>query len=244
MKPKGKDMNANAPKDDDAPVTGRDEPGVVVSRRHFTRAGLSGSVVLGSLASKPVLGASSTYHCTVSGQVSGNLSRAEINCATIGNGRQQWLDETSWLPIIKGTLSNPNSCAFGSGRSRGTNFNRYSPGGGVPALVNAFFARSGGGCTISTDSSSDPRRATMLEVLNTNPVVSPFDNEQFQLGRATVISLLNYNSVTNYPVTAHTIIAMFNATFNGGSYQVVVGSITVPWNRTRVIQYLSSLYPA
>jgi len=62
-----------------------------------------------------------------------------------------------------------------------------------------------------------------------------------------VTSLLNVADAAAqnelYPVTTHTIIAMFNATFGGGSYQVVVGSITVPWSRTRVIQYLSSLYP-
>ena len=43
-------------------------------RRRFTKGGLAAPVVLATLASKPVLGASFSYHCTVSGKLSGNTS--------------------------------------------------------------------------------------------------------------------------------------------------------------------------
>lgn len=77
----------------------------------------------------------------------------------------------------------------------------------------------------------------MLQVL-----ASTSTDEVFQLGRATVVSLLNfYSNMADYPVTAHTIVAMFNATRDGlGDY--VVNS-QVSWNRTQVVKYLTSLYP-
>ena len=79
----------------------------------------------------------------------------------------------------------------------------------------------------------------MLQVLTTTN-----GGDQFVLGRVVVTSLLNAASLgPRYPVTTHTIIAMFNATFGGGNYYPFGGSDAVTWNRTRVIEYLSSLYP-
>ncbi len=90
---------------------------------------------------------------------------------------------------------------------------------------------------------NNPNPATMLQVLATD-ITKP-DDRQFVLGRVVVASLLNTRMLgVEYPVTEHTIIAMFNATFGGGSYPVVVGSVTVSWSRERVIEYLSSLFEA
>lgn len=80
--------------------------------------------------------------------------------------------------------------------------------------------------------------ATMLQVLSTTDA-----NEKFRLGRAVVASLLNASRPglpgTDYPVTTQTIIAMFNATFDGGTYPV---NSTTSWDRALVIWYLESLY--
>ena len=203
------------------------------SRRRFARIGLSGSVVLGSLVSKPVLGAV-PYHCTVSGQVSGNLSRPGLAAACVlGQSPATWLIEANWAPLNKGTPPS-NDCEFNGSLVRGTNFNGYTPGVGVPALIAAFFnVSTGSACSVTLTTTTNP--ATMLQVL-----ASTNTGEQFDLGRVVVTSLLNAASLgIRYPVTTHTIIAMFNATFNGGVYPV---TSTHSWSRTRVIEYLQSLY--
>ena len=212
------------------------------SRRRFARIGLSGSVVLGSLVSKPVLGAV-PYHCTVSGQVSGNLSRPGLAAACVlGSSTLTWINAASWTPLVKGTPPS-DKCSFTGNvsssvpRVRGTNFNGYPTGSGVPALIAAFFNVEGTkqtpACSVTLTETTNP--ATMLQVL-----ASTNTGEQFVLGRVVVTSLLNAASLDiGYPVTTHTIIAMFNATFNGGVYPV---TSTHSWSRTRVIEYLQSLY--
>ncbi|HYP67191.1 MAG TPA: hypothetical protein VEP67_02945 [Thiobacillaceae bacterium] len=213
--------------------TTKETPQVDVNRRRLTRAGLAAPGVLGILASRQVLGAA-PYQCTISGQVSGNTSPggpATRETCVIGDSRSTWLLTLTWPVISRGTLPN-SGCQFNGSLVRGTNFNGYL------GLINAFYNSAGGGtCNVGTSSSSNP--ATMLQVLNTDPSVQT--GEQFQLGRATVVSLLNsYKYAPNYPVNAATIIEMFNATFNGGTYPA---SGTVNWSRTQVITYLTSLYP-
>jgi hypothetical protein len=213
--------------------TTKETPQVDVNRRRLTRAGLAAPGVLGILASRQVLGAA-PYQCTISGQLSGNTSPggpATRETCIIGLSRSDWLLATDWSPISRGTLPN-TGCQFSGSLVRGTNFNGYL------GLINAFYNSAGGGtCNVGTGSSSNP--ATMLQVLNTDPGVKT--SEQFVLGRATVVSLLNsHKFAPNYPVDAATIIAMFNDTFNGGTYPAIG---TVNWSRTQVITYLTSLYP-
>ena len=65
------------------------------------------------------------------------------------------------------------------------------------------------------------------------------------LGRATVASLLNARQFGgqfgNYPLTESQVIAMFNAVYLGGTYQV---NPTVQWTRDDVRNYFESLYGA
>jgi hypothetical protein len=226
--------------DEPPTAVGRGGAGVALSRRRFARAGLSGSVVLGSLASKPVLGAA-PYHCTVSGQVSGNISPRPDSGATcvIGSPRSFWLTSTNWpSPINRGTRANSNCTFNGQTFIRGTNFNGYS-NMGTPALASAFFNNAANGtCSVVlTTTANPPDPATMLQVLaNTNTT-----DRLFEFGRTIVVSLLNsYAYAPNYPVNDATIIAMFNSTYLGGSYQV---NSTVAWTRSQVMSYLQSLYP-
>jgi hypothetical protein len=214
---------------------------VHAARRRFTRAGLSASVVMGSLVSKPVLGAA-PYRCTVSGQVSGNMSpRPGDNdpCAS-GNSLAFWKDALTWPApsFLKGTLPN-GQCNWPSGQSlqRGTNFNGFSAGS--VKLVKSFFNKpENGSCSVQFDTSGTlTNKATMYQVLS-----STSTDAAFELGRATVVSLLNsVQFAPNYAVTTSTVIAMYNATVNGiGKYQV---NSTVQWDRGQVTSYLQSLYP-
>jgi len=215
----------------------------LAARRRFTRAGLSAPVVLGTLVSKPVLGAP-IYHCTVSGHVSGGSPHEGDNAScVVGQSRTQWLAATTWpSPLVKGGPPNA-SCNWPPGQGgKGTAFNGFGTALVTGGLAGTFYATSvtgpGASCTVSATVSTIA--ATMLQVLATDPVAQ--NTSLFQLGRATVVSLLNYyNTQANYPVTAHTIIAMFNATRLGGSYQV---NSSVSWSQSQVLAYLTSLYPA
>ena len=209
---------------------------VHASRRRFTRAGLSASVVLGSLASKPVLGAA-PYHCTVSGQTSGNMSPrpGDSDPCAVGNSLTFWKDGAWPTNFTKGTLPD-DSCEFPASASllRGTPFNGFTDSSAT--LINTFYNKVNdkNKCKVQREEpTSNP--STMLQVLHTTNT-----GDRFVLGRATVVSLLNsYQFMPNYAVTPTTVIAMFNATVNGGEYQV---NSTVKWNRAQVTAYLQSLY--
>ena len=66
-------------------------PEVDESRRRFAKAGLAGSGVILTLASQPVLGSYSSK-CTISGNLSGNLSRNANTkpCNDCGKGKDYW----------------------------------------------------------------------------------------------------------------------------------------------------------
>jgi hypothetical protein len=213
------------------------------SRRRLLRSALATPVVLSTLVSKPVLGAV-PYQCTMSGHVSGNLSRATdmTTCQTGSLSQGGWLLASSWLPspISKGTLPD-TSCSFASDliqnitRVRGTDFNGFT-GNGTVALTNAFFnVAANGSCSVTTTATLDP--ATMLQVLNTTD-----GSEAFQLGRTVVTSLLNFykRGASSYPVSEAEIIDMFNAAIAGRRYQV---NGSASWTPAEVIEYLQKLYP-
>jgi hypothetical protein len=212
-------MNAERDHSDvEGTVAGHGEERVQVSRRGFARAGLSSSVVLGSLVSKPVLG-QVAYRCTVSGQMSGNVSAPRdpnAICAK-GSGPSAWV-ANSWpstQPLVKGELPKSN-CKFDGGQNvQGTVFNGFMSQSDAPALMAKFFYTEDGLCPVTTTSSG--LAASMLQVL-ANPNGTAGEIEE--LGRVTVASLLNAYTVTNYPVTRKRISEMFNAVCNGGSYAV------------------------
>jgi hypothetical protein len=200
--------------------------GVLVSRRRLAKAGLASPVVLGSLMSKPVLGADPLYHCTPSGQQSGNLSRTTTASCKIGISPTAWAADSSWpSPVVKGTDPN-GGCNFPA-QGQGTLFDGFSAGGKT-LLATFGSASAGGACTVVTSGYSSP--ATMLQVLK-----SPFG-----LGRETVAALLNalrYQG-SGFPVTAGRVIEMFNAVRSGGTYLVN----SVPWNASQVQTYFASLH--
>jgi hypothetical protein len=216
------------------------EESVRASRRRFARAGLSSSVVLGSLVSKPVLG-QVAYRCTVSGQLSGNVSAPRDPNAVCATGRSltYWRDN-AWpgpvgVTLVKGTLPASSNCKFTGQATKGTPFNGFVSSSGAPALTATFFYTEAGLCPVTTSSSA--LTATLLQVLSN----TAGNEDIFDLGRVTVASLLNAYTVPNYPVTARRISEMFNAVCNGGTYPVagVNQSLTL----AGVVRYLKQWYP-
>jgi len=78
--------------------------------------------------------------------------------------------------------------------------------------------------------------ATLLQIV----AAEGNDNGLVSLGRAAVASLLNaYKFAPDYPLTPQQVVAMFNAVYMGGTYQV---NPTTSWDRGQVKAYFESLY--
>ena len=241
------------------------EPGhrvVDASRRRLVRSGLAAPVVLGSLVSKPVLGAD-LYICTLSGHASGNASAhltEGVDCS-VGNDLAFWLANAWPSGFDKGGLPDA-ACAFGDGSDgtagKGTVFN------GTGGLADAFYysavAASDGTQTAASPGKSPARvgkwRATVEStadatscLVNTSSgepasmhqvLASTDPDDLFRLGRATVVSLLNEALLgSSYPVSQARIVAMFNAVKDGGSYHVDGANLDL--TQAGVIGYLEKL---
>jgi hypothetical protein len=217
-------------------------------RRRFTRGGLVAPVVLGSLISKPVLGQTIPYVCTVSGQMSGNVSAPRdlnANCA-IGQSTAYWIGSDPYTVnnfwpgnLDRGNLkkNQPDQKADSGTLFSGTTSIATS------TTTTGLFAQTS---TSSTSSSSSfagtfmtgdgKDAATMLQVLM--KVTSNTTNGE--LGQIAMTSLLNaLAQPARYPVSASQVVAMFNAVQNGGTY-VVNGYDG--WNKDKVMTYLRKLY--
>lgn len=228
----------NSPFRDDAGQRKQEGAPVSVGRRRFAKG--VAPVVLGTLASKPVLGAE--YICTVSGHASGNASAHLTNDAVcdVGDGINFWRnDGWSDLPAPlnnKGTLptpittTTPKTCDFGTGQ--GTLFNGLVLDG--QTLSPTFFYSIPDNDCVVNQNSSRPA-ASLYQVL-----ARTGGGEIFQLGRVTVASLLNAAKYPNYPVSQGRIIKMFNAVKDGETYYVDGANLNL--TRSGVIEYLQKLY--
>ena len=106
----------NTPIEPNTPDT---RPQVNEQRRRLTKGGLAAPVVMGTLLSRPVLGAA-PHHCTISGQVSGNMSTHDqsILCSTLGRSPSQFASTpgslpSSGTPLFKSTFADVYAGASG-----------------------------------------------------------------------------------------------------------------------------------
>lgn len=79
-------------------------PPVDEKRRRLAKGGLAAPIVLGTLLSRPVLGAA-PYNCTISGQMSGNVSShgKPVSCTSLGVSPGYWKNHEAWpRPYIYG----------------------------------------------------------------------------------------------------------------------------------------------
>ena len=214
---------------------------VSASRRQFAKAGAAAPVVLGSLLSKQAL-ATQPYNCTVSGQLSGNMSTrpGKVDCKTLGRSPGYWKNADTWpAGALKGNTPT-STCSFSG--NKGTVFGGFSSGGQV--LMDAFrFKSESSSCVCyglrDSTFASCSSKATLLQVLDTPGGLN--DTMIYELGRATVATILNCLNVgPDYPITVAQAIKMFNAVAPlGGKYQV---NTTVSWDASQVVTYFKSLY--
>lgn len=255
------------PTDDPRPGAGAGAP-VSLGRRRFARG--AAPVVLGSLLSKPVLGAE--YICTVSGHASGNASAHQVTgvVCDVGNTPEEWRDATpaSWpsaiakgaLPVVTSSAAPPVVVEPDPGPGKGKK-PKPPKGSEAPTDVPSTTAST---CTFASPkgtafngyaglantfyySTSSCALGTAIETDNAASMYQVLDGsgwageaELLELGRAVVASLLNAIAYGNYPVSQARIVEMFNAVKGGGSYFVEGANLSL--TRAGVIQYLQKLY--
>lgn len=214
----------------------------MASRRGFAKAGAAAPVLLGSLLSKPALGAQA-YNCTISGQMSGNASPrpGSVTCNTLGLSPGYWKNNTAAWPTgtVAGNVPS-GTCNFGG--NKGTVFGGFTSGSAV--LTDAFrYKAESGSCNVydlrSGSFGACVYKATFLQVLYTPGGLN--DTMCYALGRALVATILNaLKKGPDYPITVAQAIQMFNAVAAvGGRYQV---NATVSWTDQQVLTYFQSLY--
>ncbi|MCU0811060.1 MAG: hypothetical protein MUE59_08495 [Thiobacillaceae bacterium] len=237
------------------------QPQVNEQRRRLTRGGLAAPIVLGTLLSRPVLGAA-PYNCTISGKLSGNTSSHgdPVECGQLGRSPGYWRqDQKDWPAgliygsgMIDGSFK-PIAIPTGDEDTEGT---LLTTAGFAKALevkeetltttVRTGFGRKKSTKTItetvykiaSYPNVSPDGNATLLQIV----AAGGNDNKLVSLARAAVASLLNARQFApDYPLTEDQVVAMFNAVYAGGKYQV---NATTAWDQDQVKAYFESLYNA
>ena len=209
----------NTPSEPNAQDT---RPQVDEQRRRLTKGGLVAPVVIGTLLSRPVLGAA-PYNCTISGQISGNVSaHGPDQSCILGDAPSTWAALSTWP----------------SPYTPGTQFNATTSYG---AFANAYRRKTEAGTTYLVNTSATGTQPATLKDVLTLPASSSNPPPNPELGKAAVASLLNaVKYAPDYPLTPGQVIEMFNATYNGGTYNV---NGTVLWNAATVLAYFKSLMP-
>ena len=241
------------------------QPQVNEQRRRLTRGGLAAPVVLGTLLSRPVLGAA-PYNCTISGQMSGNVSShgAPVACNTLGLSPGYWRQDqhfddwtfsnyfpgsgmisNNFKPIASPTLDGSKQDTEGTLFTAAGFVNVFKVVNTTPTTTTNNGNGNGNGngnneaqatYELRADSAASGN-ATLLQVV----AAEGNEGDLVSLGRAAVASLLNaHKFAPDYPLRADQVVAMFNAVAGaGGTYEF---NDTTFWNRAQVKAYFESLY--
>lgn len=239
-------------------------PQVDEKRRRLAKGGLAAPIVLGTLLSRPVLGAA-PYNCTISGQISGNVSShgTPVDCGTLGRSPGYWRQpQKDWPNFVYGSgmidgSFKPIAIPTLDGSKESTEGTLFTSAGFSNAFkciekTSSTTVTTGHGKNKKTttmtetvhqiisegdpDFSLAPGNATLLQVV----AYGGNDNKMASLGRAAVASLLNaYEFAPDYPLTPQAVVAMFNAVCTGGEYQI---NSTTSWDKDQVMAYFESLY--
>lgn len=233
----------NTPKD---PSTREDRPLVNEQRRRLTKGGLAAPVVIGTLLSRPVLGAA-PHNCTISGQLSGNVStHLQGVCSSLGLSPATYagMSPNSWPNATLDFLDNQNKPVLF----------KLAPKSQTTKFADAFHRK------ITTGQNTSYEDATVWDLLkgvpvnnnNGNPIpnavleVKPgFDAANgLALGKEAVAAYMNAvhgtNGYPNFPISGPQVVAMFNAVIvSGGKYD----PMGVNWGITDVTNYFMSLHP-
>lgn len=194
------------------------QPPIDESRRRLAKGGVAGSIILSSLVSKGALAV--PYRCTVSGQVSGNLSpvgRDSVSC-DVGLSPSEWATNVS-----NGTFNGTNGVLTTAQFNTifGSHFNVLSNQIVPPGTVGST-------------------AATMLQVL-TLPAGPGMTTAKLDFGRLAVATFLNRRATAGFPLTEQQVVDMFDDTADGVGIYNYSGALDVAMNRTDVANYWTYL---
>jgi len=201
------------------------------------KAGLAAPAVLGTLASRRVLGAD--YYCTTSGQTSGNTSThgEDVGCDIAGalppTGEPSWAITSTW-PIDK-------SNAFNGLTINGTVFPDVFYKKEYDTSVRAECQ----GWRLVSSSATGKVAATLFEILTLRPSCDePPSEDLLELGRAVIATILNASQLEpTFPINQQTAMSMFNDVYLGGSYEDEDWqNKNASWNAADVLCYFRLLY--
>lgn len=232
----------NTPKD---PITREDRPLVNEQRRRLTKGGLAAPVVIGTLLSRPVLGAA-PHNCTISGQLSGNVStHVQGVCSTLGLSPSTYaaMNPSSW----------PNATLdFVDAQNNPVLF-RLAPMGQAVKFANAFQNKliNGQNTTYADSSVRDVLKGVPVNnggnAINNAvlEVKSGFDTANgVALGQEAIAAYMNaadgIKGYPAFPISAPQVVAMFNAVIVTNGIYDATG---VNWNAAQVLAYFKSLHP-
>ena len=227
---------------------------VDLRRRRFARGGLAAPVVMTTLASKPVLGADIPYLCTVSGQMSGNVSHPDrrADCSMLGQPPSYWQSSSSaWPgPYVRGELESKKDDSKNDTNKSvdGTASKGADSACRIPVIKNgtAFVEVFGvqfwsDDCKLLEPSevrSPSAKPAALLRVLMSEGEVndSPFK----ALARAAAASLLNAAAAKGrYPLSEAAVVNYYR---DAVLLQSVRITPTVQWSPEQLKAYFESLY--
>jgi hypothetical protein len=204
-------MEGSDMQDENTPITEQPDQ----QRRRFTKGGLAAPIVLATLVSKPVLGAS--YHCTVSGKLSGNTS------APHGNGD---CDINSKTPDGWKT-THPSGWPPGTTVLDNTTLKTIRFNATTPAFSDKY--------------KKDSQSARLLDILNGSLDGSP---PNLVLGKEAVAAYLNslaLGAPAVFPLSTAEVVRLFNGVIDGGT---VVATSTFPskfWDAAKVLTYFKCI---
>lgn len=206
------------------PERSKSPESIDVSRRRFARVGAAVPVVLGTVVSTPVLATNSStakppYHCTVSGQMSGSLSRAQPDkgkaCSSLGKPPSWWKDN---LPSASCTTS--------------TVFNGYK---GLASTC--WWDKTYGKVVYGGSQPANSRAATLRELLSNSSADS---NITFMRSAAVAVLNAQLNTLKPYyPLTVQGAVDLYNQGLVSSFRDPVTGGT---WDKARVMTYMRSLY--
>jgi len=207
------------------PQTQENRPQINEQRRRLAKGGLAAPIVVGTLLSRPVLGAA-PHNCTISGQISGNVSTHEQGtCSLLGRSPGYWKNHFPTTPTPAPAFNSVFADAY-SWKPQNSNVVLLAP------------ATSAG----TDDLQANP---TLLQILQSTVGMRPNFNYP-ALGRAAVACYLNASIGApgnppwpDFPLKPADVVEMFNAVYAGGTYQI---NPTTSWNVDQVMAYFESLY--
>lgn len=200
-------------------------------RRKLVKGGVATPVVLATLASKPVLAVS--WNCTISGQLSGNVSSHGEDCTNVGDSASGLAANTykypsndlkmisvlfSDSPVLSTTNyffvtgeSTDTTTGIISGGTLSFSSSGAQPGGSTPASINQIL-------NLSTPSGGEYAVKALVLLLNAKDITDP----------------------SVYPLIRSQAERIYVAAATGGTFSD--SNPTVDWSNAEVLHFVDLLY--